>query len=67
MAETLGVDESEIPDDAKQEDFSPWTSLAQLTLLVALEEEFGLNFSISEMTVMNSLPAIVNVLNSHGK
>lgn len=67
MAEALGVDESDIPDNARQEDFSPWTSLAQLTLIVALEEEFGLTFSISEMTSMNSLVTIVEVLKRHGK
>jgi len=66
MAETFGVDESEIPEDVNQNDYSPWTSLAHLTLLVALEEKFGVSFSTTEMTVMNSLSSVVEVLRKHG-
>jgi acyl carrier protein len=66
MAEAFGVDESELPEEISQQDYSGWSSLAHLTLLVALEEKFGVSFSTVEMTAMNSLPAIISVLKKHG-
>jgi acyl carrier protein len=66
MSETFGVDESDLPEDINQHDYSRWTSLAHLTLLVALEEKFGLSFATSEMTAMTSLPAIIATLKKHG-
>jgi acyl carrier protein len=66
MAETFGADESDLPDDVSQQSYSSWTSLAQLTLLVALEEQFGVSFSITEMNSMSSLPQIVEVLSKRG-
>jgi len=66
MAEVFDVDEADIPENVSQQDYSRWSSLEQLTLLVALEEEFNLAFSTSEMSSMSSLPAIVAVLEKHG-
>ena len=66
MAESFGVDESELPDNINQQDYSRWTSLAHLTLLVALEERFGLSFSMSEMSSMTSPQLIMEVLKKHG-
>lgn len=65
MADNFGISERELPEGVSQESYSPWTSLAQVTLLVALEEHFGLTFSMAEMQVMNSLPSIVAVLKRH--
>jgi acyl carrier protein len=66
MADTFDLDVDDIPVDASQQNFSPWTSLAQLTLLVALEEKFSLNFSLTEMNNMTSLSSIVQVLANRG-
>ena len=66
MAETFDVAEEDIPANVKQQEFAPWSSLEQLTLLVALEEQFKLSFSIVDMNAMTSLPAIVSVLEKHG-
>ena len=35
MAEAFGVDESDLPEEISQQDYSGWSSLADLTLLVA--------------------------------
>jgi acetyltransferase-like isoleucine patch superfamily enzyme/acyl carrier protein len=65
MANTFGVDESDLPEDVSQETFERWTSLYHMTLLMALEEHFGVNLSMQEMTSMTNLAKIVNVLNQH--
>ncbi len=66
MAETFGIDEDEITEDASQETLSKWTSMQHMTLLASLEEQFGLTLSMDEMTSMTSLPKIVAVLKKHG-
>ncbi len=66
MAEVFGVDENNIPEDVHQKDFAPWSSLEQVTLLVALESEFHISFSTAEISSMTSLPAIIASLKKRG-
>ncbi len=65
MADVFDIDESDLQENVSQQDYAPWDSLQQLTLLVALEEGFDLTFSTMEISSMNSLPAIVTVLRKH--
>lgn len=64
MAETFGLDETDLPDDVSQANFARWTSILHMVLLVALEEHFGVSFSMDEMTAMTSLERIADVLHS---
>ncbi len=66
MATTFGVEESEMPTDVSQQNFARWTSLNHMTLVVALEERFGITLSMNEMTSMTTLPKILEVLTHHG-
>jgi acyl carrier protein len=66
MATTFLMDASELPDDASQQTCARWTSLYHMMLLVVLEEEFGVSFSMDEMTSMTSIPKILFVLDQHG-
>lgn len=66
MASTFGMDPSELPDDVSQSTCSRWSSLYHMTLLLALEDRFGVSFSMDEMPEMTSLPKIVAVLKRHG-
>jgi acyl carrier protein len=66
MATTFLMDAGELPDDASQRTCARWTSLYHMMLLVVLEEEFGVSFSMDEMTSMSSIPEILSVLNQHG-
>jgi acyl carrier protein len=66
MATTFLMDASELPADASQQTCARWTSLYHMMLLVVLEEEFGISFSMEEMTSMTSLPRIISVLKGHG-
>ena len=62
MADAWGVDESALPGNISQASYPPWTSFNQMILLVALEEHFGLPFTLDEMMAMSSLAQIVTVL-----
>jgi acyl carrier protein len=62
MAETFGIDEDDLPDEPTQAALARWTSLLHMVLLVALEEHFGVSFSMHEMTSTTSLDEIVEVL-----
>ena len=66
LATTFLVEASELPDDASQKTVARWTSLYHMMLLVVLEEQFEVSFSMTEMTSMTSLPEIVAVLKGHG-
>lgn len=66
MASIFGMDESDLPDDVSQKTCSRWDSLHHMTLLLALEDQFGTSFSMDEMPEMTSLPKIVSVLEQHG-
>jgi acyl carrier protein len=62
LAETLGLDEQSLPDDLSQQNCPRWSSLQHMTLMVALEERFGVRLSMADMAAMKSLPAIVATL-----
>ncbi|BBY10634.1 acyl carrier protein [Mycobacterium marseillense] len=44
MAAVLGVDASTISEDASMDSIESWNSLRQMSLVLALEEEFGVSF-----------------------
>lgn len=62
MADTFSTDEADLPTNISQATFARWTSIVHMVLLVALEEQFGVAFSMDEMTSMTSLDRIVDVL-----
>ena len=44
MAAVLMVDQSTINDDASMDSIPTWNSLRQMSLVLALEDEFGVSF-----------------------
>ncbi|BBY36633.1 hypothetical protein MMAN_07670 [Mycobacterium mantenii] len=44
MAAVLEVDPSTISEDASMDSIESWNSLRQMSLVLALEEEFGVSF-----------------------
>ena len=53
-AETLGVAPEELTPEASPETLAQWTSLNHLLLLSAVEESFGLTFSMEEMSSVHN-------------
>jgi acyl carrier protein len=59
----------------EQEEFSPelvpeevllWDSLGHMNLVMELEEQFGLQFEVDEITEMSSAGKIIEILKSKG-
>lgn len=57
--ESTDVDESTTPDKLEN-----WDSLRHMNLVVALEEEFGVEFDEDDIVEMLSLDAIMKVIES---
>jgi len=62
MADVLDVDESELDDDASMDTIDSWRSLNHLSLMLALEEEFGVRFPESQIADLTSVRAIREAL-----
>lgn len=58
MSEVLGVSEEEISEHTSPETVESWDSLKQMNLIVALEEEFAIEFSDEEIGVMTNYSVI---------
>jgi acyl carrier protein len=53
-------------DDANQDTVAEWTSLRNVSLLVAIENAFGIQFSNAEMTTMRGIGDIRTALQRRG-
>jgi acyl carrier protein len=51
-----------ITDELSTSTYAGWNSLAQVNLIMALEEEFGIQFTTEEVTALNSVAAIREAL-----
>lgn len=54
MAGVLDVDAGEIDDGFRRDDASAWDSMNHLRLISALEEAFGIRFTMKEVGEMES-------------
>lgn len=66
IAETLRLAPQSITDDISPHTSRSWDSHATVELILALEQKFGLIFSIEELSEMTSVGAIRRVLSSRG-
>jgi len=57
LCEVLLIDE--VPDNAKQEDYSEWDSMAYLSIVSLLEDQFSLSISQENINCFNSIDSIV--------
>ena len=48
--------------ETSAEDIEDWDSLAQISLIVAVEEEFGIKFSVEEATSMKNVGEMVQFI-----
>ena len=65
MAETLGLDEDEIDADTSPQTQAAWTSFSHLTLMSAVEEAFGIQLNINEMTAAQSYGQLSKIVAAH--
>ena len=59
-------DELAISDETSQSNLDDWDSLAQVKLIVGLEDEFNVKFETSEIGSLNSVAAIRRALAERG-
>lgn len=62
MAAVLGINEASIIPDASNETLAAWDSIRHMQLILALEDEFGLEFTDKEIGEVTSYQALSGVL-----
>lgn len=65
VAETLGLAEDEITAETSPQTEAAWTSFSHLTLMSAVEEAFGIQLSMAEMTAAQSFSSLVGIVSQH--
>jgi acyl carrier protein len=65
LARTLKVNPDEISDTASQVDFSRWDSVHHMNVVLALENDFGIEFEDAELPNLTSLPSLVDAIAKH--
>ena len=51
-----------VTDETTADDIEDWDSLEHINLIVAMEEEFGMKFSMGEVTGMANVGAAVDII-----
>ena len=67
MATAWSIDPSSIPDDASLNDFPPWDSIGHVSLLLALEENYGVEVNSETIQSIRNLDAVMAAIVLHGE
>ena len=65
MSEVLGIDEASISDSTSPENVESWDSLKQMNIIVALEEEFDIEFSDEDIIEMLNFRLICSIVKQY--
>ena len=63
MSAVFDISIDDIKDDASPDNIESWDSHKHMNLIVALEEEFKVNFKEEDITEMINYKLILNILN----
>lgn len=66
IARVLGVDPDMITDAASNTSLPGWDSFAHITLVLELESEYGVGFSVEESIEIKDVGSIKRMLESKG-
>lgn len=64
VSDVLEIDPERIREESRQADLAEWDSLAQLRLITALEQEFGIRPTMREIAELTSITAITRYLDA---
>lgn len=64
MAIVFNTNKENIPDDAEPLKIDEWDSLNHMQLIVALEQEFNIQFNDEELTELLNLSLITTIIQS---
>lgn len=67
MAQVFRVDAASIVETTVQKDIATWDSLAHINMIVAFEEEFGVQLQDDQIIQMISYQAILSMLKTAGQ
>ncbi len=62
----FGIEASEFSPDTVPEDVLRWDSLGHMSLVMDLEDTFGVHFEVDEITEMSSGRKIIEILRAKG-
>lgn len=62
MSRILRIPAHQIDEAVSVDTVSTWDSLQHINLVLALEEEFNVRFSVDDIGLITSYPAIIKVL-----
>ena len=62
MADIFMIENSKISAQTNMDNLAQWDSLAQIDLIAALEEEFGVMFEVEDFELMTDFPTVVETL-----
>ena len=62
VAATLNVPEETVTPESSSEDFAAWDSLAQVNLMMTLEQTFDVVLEVEDFSRLTSIPAILDYL-----
>jgi acyl carrier protein len=66
VAEAMDVPAESLTDDSSSETIAGWDSYASMSLIVLLEETYGISFEAEEINQLSSIGAIREVLRDKG-
>ena len=66
VSSVLGVPQGEVNADTSPDNVKTWDSLRHMKLMLALEEELGVQFTADQIVEMNSVGLILAVLDEAG-
>lgn len=66
LADALGLDISQIADDASMKTVKRWDSLSHMELIVLVEEHLGCTLSQDEFVLITTLHGLEQVLAARG-
>lgn len=66
FSEVLGVSPDTITDDTSPDNTPQWDSMAAMTLVVAIEDEFDVRLSTAEIVSMRNVAIVRKVLKTKG-
>ena len=63
----LGIDEEKINNDVSSETIEGWDSLRQMNIIVAIEEEFNIQFDEEESILADNYQALLSLIQKKTK
>ena len=64
VADVLGIESSQLGQDAGPDGVETWDSLAHLSIVTVVEEKFGVKFDMDEIQRIRGLSALAEALGS---